>query len=81
MVGNVFRHLASTELSARLSDAVVDEVLGHKHPGRDWWGPESSGSMPELGVMASVIEAWADKMDVRVVKLDPRVFEGVYRAS
>ena len=78
---NVFRHIASSELSRSMSDAVVDEVLGHKHPGRDWWGSESSGSMPELGVMASVIEAWADKMDVRVVKLDPRVFEGVYRAS
>lgn len=78
---NVVRHMASTELSQTLSDAVVDEVLGHKHPGKDWWGTESSGSMAELEVMASVIETWAERMGLRVAKLDPRVFGGFYRAS
>jgi len=80
-VANVFRHMASTELSQFLSDAVVDEVLGHKHPSRDWWGAESSGSMAELAMMASVIEGWAERMGLRVVTLDPRVFGGFYRAS
>ncbi|SOB74606.1 hypothetical protein SAMN04488490_0095 [Marinobacter sp. LV10R510-11A] len=81
MAGNVFRHLASTELSASLSDAVVDEVLGHKHPGRDWWGSESAGSFTQLTVMTPIIEDWAQRMGLRVVTLDERVFGGFYDLS
>jgi len=81
MTGNVFRHLASTELSASLSDAVVDEVLGHKHPGRDWWGSESAGSFRALTVMAPIIEEWAQRMGLRVIELDDRVFGGFYDLS
>ena len=81
MVGNVFRHLVSTELSATLSDAVVDEVLGHKHPGRDWWGSESAGSLPQLTVMGPIIEEWAGRMGLRAVQLDGRVFGGFYDLS
>ena len=81
MVGNVFRHLVSTELSATLSDAVVDEVLGHKHPGRDWWGSESAGSLPQLTVMGPIIEEWAGRMGLRTAQLDERVFGGFYDLS
>jgi len=81
MTGNVFRHLASTELSATLSDAVVDEVLGHKHPGRDWWGSESAGSFTQLTVMAAIIEQWAGRMGLRTAQLDERVFGGFYDLS
>jgi hypothetical protein len=77
----VFRHLASTELSATLSDAVVDEVLGHKHPGRDWWGSESAGSFTQLTVMAAIIEQWAGRMGLRTAQLDERVFGGFYDLS
>lgn len=79
--GNVFRHLASTALSASLSDAVVDEVLGHKHPGKDWWASESAGSLTELTVLAPIIEDWAERMGLRVIKLDDRVFGGFYDLS
>lgn len=79
--GNVFRHLASTELSATMSDSVVDEVLGHKNPGRDWWGSESAGRITSLRVMVPVIESWAQRMGLRAVALDERAFGGFYDFS
>lgn len=78
MAGNAFRHLASTELTASLSDAVVDEVLGHKHPGRDWWGSESAGTFEELTVMTPIIEQWAEQMGLKIVSIDHVAFRGFY---
>ena len=81
MAGNAFRHLASTELSASLSDALVDEVLGHKHPGRDWWGSESAGTFEELTVMTSIIEKWANQLGLKAVNIDHVAFRGFYVIS
>lgn len=81
MAGNAFRHLASTELSTSLSDAIVDEVLGHKHPGRDWWGSESAGTFEELTVLTSIIEQWAKQLGLKTVSIDDVTFRGFYDTS
>jgi hypothetical protein len=81
MAGNAFRHLASTELSTSLSDALVDEVLGHKHPGRDWWGSESAGTFEELTVMTTIIEKWANQLGLKAVNIDQVAFRGFYVIS
>ena len=79
--GNVFRHVGSTELSATLSDAVVNEALGHKHPGRDWWGSESAGTLEDLTVTKPFIEQWAMEMGLSPLQLEHDVFEGRYDPS
>ena len=81
MAGNAFRHLASTDLSASLSDAVVDEVLGHKHPGRDWWGSESAGTFEELTLLTPIIEQWAKQLGLKTVSIDDVTFRGFYVIS
>lgn len=78
---NVFRHIASTELSQQANDAVVDEVLGHKHPGKDFFGPESSGSLVRPTPVAQAVEDWANQMQLRVVRLNKAVLGGSYAQS
>ena len=75
---NLFRHIASSELSNTLSDAGVDECLGHKHPGRDYWGLESSGLARDLQLLIEHINDWISRAGVRVVDLPKHLFEGFY---
>ena len=75
---NLFRHVASTELSKQCSDALVEEALGHKHVGREYWSPLSSANPKHLRALIPMIEQWVSDMDVKPIDIKIKIFEGVY---
>jgi hypothetical protein len=75
---NVIRHMGSTRLSCWLNDAIVNEAMGHEHPGMDYFGKESSGSVQGYQAVAKRINQWVTTIELVVYKIDPDGFKGDY---
>ena len=73
---NIFRHVASTELPPVISDSCINETLGHKHPGMDYWGLESSAAACEYQNIFTHAKNLLREIKFKQVSMDDRLLHG-----
>ena len=66
---NSNRHRLATLSRKHYPESVWLELIGHKHPGADRFGPESAASVTECHLPERFLEQWIEQSEWRVIGL------------
>ena len=66
---NRIRHRFASHANAPLPEPVRNEIMGHKHPGEDFFGNESAATVESLVIPSQLPREWAQEADWSVIDL------------